>query len=323
MKRTFLIVFAAIAAACLLLGGCSAKNSGASNYMPNYDYALEGDLAPADRDNVLPDPSGTKPTDVLVNRKIVRNASLRVETLEFDKLLETLTGRTAELGGYIESNSVSGRGYYQSKALRTAELVLRIPADKLDTFLNDVDGACNVLSRNENVSDITDTYVDTEARLSSLRTEYDTLLDLLARAETLDEIIMLQDRLSQVRYEIESYEARIRSYDSLVSFSTVRIDVSEVERETVVEPETFGQEISRRFSESLESVGNGFRDFAVWFIGNLPELLVLLFFLVALPLIIVLICVKSAKKRAAKRRQAAEAKKAQESAAAEAPAKLE
>ena len=75
----------------------------------------------------------------------------------------------------------------------------------------------------------------------------------------------LQDRLTDVRYEMESYESRLRSYDSLIDFSTVTLNISEVERETRTEDETFGQEISRRFRESLEDVGDSARSFAIWF----------------------------------------------------------
>ena len=302
MKKHIIIAFALIFVLCTLFAGCSAKSSvphNGASYEAKNDY---GYLSDYESPMSTQAPSSQSGDDVLAGRKIIRNAELTVQTLDFDSFINGAIEKINSLGGYIESNSVDGNSYSSGRSMRSARLVARIPAEKLDEFLSVIDGLGNVTSRREGLSDVTDTYVDIEARIASLRTEYDTLLGLLEKAETLDEILKLQDRLTDVRYELESYEARIRSYDSQIAFSKVSMSISEVERETPVEEETFGQEVSRRFRESLEDVGEGFRDFAAWLIGNLPMILVWLVLLVALPLIIVLICVKSAKKRAEKRR---------------------
>lgn len=316
MKRSVLIIAAVMLSMLMVLSGCSK----AQNYSPvrkaaydSYNESLNGEPMPAPADNA---PSSTVNSDPLINRKIIRNASLSIETLEFDKFVSAINEKVNALGGYVQSNVVRNRSsYYVSGSgknrelyLRSAEMVFRIPAEKLDEFLSAADGLGNVTSRNETVSDVTESYVDVEARLKSLRTEYDTLLELLSRAENLEEIIMLQDRLTNVRYEIESYEARLRSYDSQIEFSTVSIDLTEVERETAVAEESFSEETSRRFRESLEDVGEGFRDFAAWFIGNLPHILVFLFFAVCIPLVIVLIIVGSVKRRRKRRKALAEKK---------------
>lgn len=320
MKRSVLIIAAIMLSALLLLSGCKASESERNYYPSSPEYsANEGrtDSAYKDPMNGGDSPSAPIATDPLINRKIIRNASLNIETLDFDNFVKSINEKAAALGGYIQSNVVRNTNYYRSYKsstpyLRGAEMVFRIPAEKLDEFLAAADGLGNVTSRSETVSDVTENYVDVEARLKSLRTEYDTLLELLSRAENLEEIIMLQDRLTNVRYEIESYEARLRSYDSQIAFSTVSINLTEVERETAVTEESFGEETSRRFRESLEDVGEGFRDFAAWFIGNLPHIVVVLLLVVCPPLVIVLIIVGSVKRRRKKRKALLEAKTAEE-----------
>lgn len=300
MKKLIVAIAAALVCACLVLTGCSkaynpAKDEG---YYPGSAYQEAPKYDGADSA-----PGGEAAEAVLANRKVILNASLTVQTLEFDEFIASVNARIAELGGYVQSSDVSGRGYYSSgRNMRSADITARIPAEKLDEFLAAVGEAGNVTSLTKGLDDVTDRYVDIEARLASLRTEYDTLLDLLSKAESLEDIIKLQDRLTDVRYEIETYEGKLRSYDSLIEFSTVTMDIIEVERETPVEEESFGSEVSRRFSESLSDVGEAFRDFGAWFIGNLPAILAVLVIFVALPLIIVLACVKSARKRAARRR---------------------
>lgn len=241
----------------------------------------------------------------LANRKIIRNADLTVETLAFDAFLEELSASVGSFGGYVESSSLGDRGYRNGQQLHYARYTIRVPAEQLDAFLNTVSDLGNVTSLNTGLRDVTTSYVDSEKHLESLRVEQQALLEILAKAETVEDIITVQDRLTYVRYEIESYEAILRTYDDQIALSSVNLTVNEVERETPVEKETFGQEVSRRFNESLENVGDWFKNFAAWFLGNAPEILVVLLFLGGQALIIVLI-VKGAKKRARKNREKAQ-----------------
>ena len=256
----------------------------------NTSYAMEPEYGKT---------AGTSPA--LSNRKIIRNANISVETLSFDEFLVQLSATVGEYGGYVESSSVGGRTMRYDHQLRYANYVIRIPADRLDDFLNTVSGLGNVTSVNTSLRDVTTNYVDSEKHLEALRTEQAALLDILSKADTVEDIITVQDRLTYVGYEIESYESILRTYDDQIALSTVTLNISEVERETPVEEETFGDEVSRRFHESLENVGNGFKNFGAWLFGNAPELIVILVILGGLVLIVVLV-VKGVKKRIAKKR---------------------
>ncbi len=299
MKKTIPIILAVLLLSVTLLCGCSARSFGVGQ---SDSSAKEAEAYyPGSAAFDAKDPAESAPSDVtavLSGRKIIRNAELSVEALDFDSFIRSMNERVRAYGGYIQSNYVDSSDY-SSGRLRTAETVVRIPAEKLDDFLSDVNGAGNVTRQQEDVADVTDNYIDTEARLSSLRTEYNTLLGLLERAENLDEIIQLQDRLTNVRGQIESYEAKLRSYDNSIDFSTVTMHIREVEQETVVTEESFGEETSRRFNESLNEVGDGFKSFAKWFIGNLPHIVVALLF-IALTLFIVFFSIKKTKKHNAR-----------------------
>lgn len=303
MKRVFLIVMVLLLAALPAFAACSIsksadreQNNGSRPSAATADYGLDykSPEAPAES---TPDGSSS----AVIGAKVIKNADLTVQTRDFDAFSKSLSSGIEAAGGYVERSDVGGRGYGSDRELRRASMVIRIPADKLDGFLSAVSEIANVVARSENAVDVTSNYVDTEARIKSLRVEYETLLDLLSRAESLDNIITLQDRLSNVRYQIESYEAKLRSYDDLVAYSTVRLEINEVERETVVEKEGFGSEISRRFRESLEDVGSGFRSFAVWFIGDLPHIVITLA-IIAGVVFLVLFIVRTVRKSRAKQR---------------------
>lgn len=311
IKRSRVIVLAAILCLCLACLGCS-KKAEIAPFAPDNSMAYDpGDFSSSENNGYAPQEGANDEArqDILAGRKVIRNVELTVQTLDFDAFTQGMDSKIASCGGYVQSN-VTGRDRYQrGSSLRTASMTVRIPADRLDEFLSTVEGLGNVIMKVENVNDVTESYVDAEARLASLRTEYETLLGLLEKAESLEAVITLQDRLSDVRYEIESYESRIRSYDSQIQYSTVKLEISEVERETAAEEETFGQEVKRRFSESMEDIGYGFTRFGAWLLGEFPVILLLLLLIVGIPALIVVLIVRASKKKKAKRLKAAETDK--------------
>ena len=91
----------------------------------------------------------------------------------------------------------------------------------------------------------------------------------------MEDIIAIESRLSEVRYELQSYESTLRTYDNQVNYSTVSIDINEVERETKVpEKRNFFEEIQYRLSDNFYSIGQGIREFTIWFISSLPYLVI-------------------------------------------------
>lgn len=330
MKRSMQFLALALTL-CLLVGGCSAKSNNAT--MPQAapkpaSYASD-EMEPMEEPNVTEGSFDAGATTgalegALASRKIIRDASLSIQTLEFDVFLEALSRSIAEAGGYVSSSYTSGNSYYR-QYLRSAQIEARIPADALDAFLTGVSGLGNVTDRSISVRDVTTSYVDTEAHLQALRTEQEALLKILENAETVEDLITVQNRLSEVRYEIESYESTIRSYDDLIAMSTVTMHISEVERETAVEQETFWQEVSRRFSESLEDVGQGFQSFGAWFLGNLPAIIVWVIILGGIAVVVVAVVRRSSKRRAqrAEQRRAETAQRLRDTQAAQAALKPE
>ena len=158
---------------------------------------------------------------------------------------------------------------------RYAHMTLRIPAEKMDQLTSLLDSDSNVTYRSRSSENVTLRYVDLESHVKALRIEQKTLLQLLEKAEKLKDIIALQSQLTQVRYEIESYESQLRMYDNLVDYSTIYLDISEVERTTNVTPvrASFFEETADRFSDNLYAVGQWLRASAVWLISSLPVLL--------------------------------------------------
>ena len=229
-------------------------------------------------------------------RKIIKNGDLSIQTREFDEFLTNLNRSILAVGGYVEASSINGNSYNKNR-MRSADVTARVPAEQLDAFCDQVSELGNVTYKNLYTRDVTLTYVDL---VKALRTEQQTLMDLLAKAEKVEDIILIQNRLSDVLYEIESYESTLRTFDDQIAYSSVHLGIQEVQRETTVEKETAGQEIARRFKENWEDVKDGFARFGIDFVSDLPIIIVWVVFLGIVVLVIVRI-VKGGPKRKARR----------------------
>ncbi len=253
-----------------------AESGGSLGYVSNASTA-DGTVkydAPSEMTDTS-DPSG----DPLAQRKIIRTLRINAETKAFDNATVALEQLCTGLGGYIESSSRSGGSirYSSSVIARSANYTLRIPADKLDAFRSGLGGNINIVSESSNINDITDQYYDVDTRIETLKIEEERLLAMLEKATELEYLITLEQRLSEVRYEIESYTGTLRRYDSQVSYSTVHLNLDEVVEytEIIQAPKSFGEQISIAFRESWTDFVDGCRDFALDFVYALPTLLVL------------------------------------------------
>lgn len=236
------------------------------------------------------------------NRKLIKNVNMEVETEEFDTLLGKVEQKVSALGGYVESShTYNGSSYYGSNN-RNASMTIRIPAEKLDDFLSEVAESSNVISRNDSVTDVTLQYVDMESHKKVLIAEQDRLLELMEQVESIEDIITLENRLSEVRYQIESMEAQLRTYDNQIAYSTIYLNIDEVTKLTPVKEQSTWEKISTGFVESLYGVGTGILNFIIKFIISLPYLVVWAIVIIVIILIIKLIR-KSMRKRKEKKRQ--------------------
>lgn len=238
------------------------------------------------------------------SRKLIKTVNINAETEDFDALVPNLQRQVETLGGYIESISVYDVGSYyleeQEVKQRCANLTARVPKEKLDGFLSQVGEQTNVTSRSENVEDVTLQYVDLESHKKALLTEQERLLTLMEQAESVEDIIAIEGRLSEVRYQLESMESQLRTYDNRIDYSTVYLSIEEVRKYSPTQTATVWQRIENGFVKSLEDIGFGIRDFAIGFVIDIPYI-VLWIVLIVVAVFVWRIVRKAWKKRRARR----------------------
>lgn len=225
----------------------------------------------ADSAEGLSSSSGTI-TVLPASRKLIRNASLDVETDQFDNLIRTITGQIAVLQGYVEDSAITGANmdYYNEPRRRYASITARVPQEKLDSFVAVVEQNGNVTSRNESTTDVTLQYSDMESKKKSLTMEQERIWDLLEKAESLDAVIALEKRLSEIRYELESMESQLRLYENQVEYSTVTLNINEVKTFTPTSPESVGERIQKGLAKNASGMVDFLTGFFIWLVTTSP-----------------------------------------------------
>lgn len=208
------------------------------------------------------------------NRKWVITMNLTAETGDLDAALDAVLAKVSQMEGYVESQSVSG-GSAGSGRHRYANLTLRIPAAVVDGFVEEVAGLTNLVSSSRNVQDITLTYSDTAGRVTALETEQARLLELMEQAENMSDLLEIEARLTEVRYQLENYASTLRLYDNQVDYATVSLYISEVEKYTPVEEPGFWEKITSGLADSIVNLGETIVAFITWLIIDLPYLAVI------------------------------------------------
>lgn len=245
------------------------------------------------------------------SRMLIKTAYMTLETTNFDDLINQIDELVKDYNGYYEDSVISGTG--NNRNYKSATLTIRIPNNQFDEIKSTLSSISTIISYQESTEDVTINYVDIEAHIESLRIEQETLNELLSNAEDLDTIIILQNELTSVRYEIESYESQLRTLGDLVSYSTITININEVLEETptvVIEElrdKPFKEKLSEAFSESVEDLKIDFMDNLVVFMSMLPGIIIFVI-IAAIITVTIVVIVKSAKRKAKNTAKNAETK---------------
>ena len=273
--RKLTAIMMAIAMTALLLTGCGASSKSVAVDMAMPEMAP---MAPAmdEMKNTISANSaaGGASANVQTGQKLIRKVNIDAETEDLETLLGSLTSQISSLDGYIEKQELYNGSSYASYRHRSANLTIRIPAENLDSFIGQVKDVSNVVSYNESQDDVTLTYVSTESRIKALETEQKRLLELLSKAENMSDLLEIEARLTDVRYELENVTSQLLVLANKVDYATVYLYISQVKVYTEVEEQTVWQRIGSGFKQNLRDIGQDAEDFFVWLVTYSPQLIV-------------------------------------------------
>ena len=325
MKRKFLLVIGLALSLVMILAACSGSGGGIGsasegvsdglNYSANekqsydenqvYDYDKATGVADGQVDDSQTKSNDeTKTQDYLASQKLIYRSSVELETLEFTESVKTIKELINKYNGFVESDrkSDSANDWYYSDYTKSSgtlneTIVIRIPTDKYSEFLSSVEGVGKVISKEENVENITKQYNDTETNIESLKIQESRLLEMMEQAKTIEDMVYVETRLSEVQRQLKSYQSSLSEMDTDIQFSTITVTIREVVKysPTVVE-ETFGERIKEAFDSSIESFVDFVQGLVIAIVYMWPFLILL-----GIIAIVIVIIVKSVSKRRAKK----------------------
>ena len=302
MKKTVSILLCMLLATTLL-AACSSGYSGgmdapaaapapempedapASDYDSSYGESEVGGFDVNDTLFTEPQDGGIMPVSAPaaegLAEKIIYSVTADIETIKFDDTIAMVNSLLGRYGAFIETSSIRGRNYASNYGgwteYRYAHFALRVPKEQLDAITANLDSLGNVTNLSTNAENITAQFLDTQSRLNSLKIQEERLLDMLKKAEDVPDLITIEERLSEVRYQIESITSLLRNWQNQVDYSYLTLSISEVEEFTEITEihRTYWQQIGDGFMSTLNGVGRFFMDFFKWLIIAAPVLVIL------------------------------------------------
>ncbi|WP_347174777.1 DUF4349 domain-containing protein [Polaribacter uvawellassae] len=197
-------------------------------------------------------------------RKLIKTGNVSFETKDLDKTRKTIVDLVNQYNGYIASDNE-----YKSDDRISTTISTRIPAEKFDVILNEIaKGVEKFDSKNIRISDVTEQFLDVEARLKTKKTLEVKYLEILKKAKTVREILDVERELGKLRADIESTEGRLKYLQNQVSFSTLSITF--YKQISAIETSFIGQ-ISKAFKKGFENV----KDFFLYLIHIWPFIIIL------------------------------------------------
>ncbi len=255
MKKQILIplvIFSSLFISC----GSSYENKDMATSGQTYtEEEYTGKLA--EQDNLNDEAEQRQPINnadatKVVERKLIKTGNVSFETENLAQTQLNILNAVKNLNGYISSDN-EYKSYYQI----SHTLTIRVPADNFDKLISIIsEGVEHFDNKSIDVQDVTEEYIDIEARLKNKKELEARYLQLLSKANTVTELLEIEREIGNLRAEIESIEGRLNSLKNRISLSTLTV--------------TFYKEIPNKTEfggKMADGIGNGWDNLMWFFIG--------------------------------------------------------
>lgn len=273
MKKRIALILTLLMALSILTscGSATMKDAAENNYKSEYDYMYSESASAGGMEVDFSDKDTTLDAADAVEKKIIKTYRIYLESKAFDDALALITSEAEKLGGYVSQSSVSGNA--STGRSRSASYTVRVPSADAEAYLNTISAVCNVRSSSLTTDDITDSYYDSKARMESLVEQESRLEAMMDKAQTLSEMLAIEDKLTDVRAEINALNKQIQLMDKSVDYSYVYVELSEVIEYHVEDP-TYLQRLGESFGDSFVNFAEVLGEALIIFIWILPFLFV-------------------------------------------------
>ena len=216
-------------------------SDGLAGTYDSYDYGageVMEEAADAEMDEMAAAEEGTTRTldsMTLLEEKLVYHCDMEIETTEYADTMSAIKNTIEKYDGIIQGENETDSSYnwyyedyYKTSGTMYNYLQIRIPSANYDAFLQEIDGVGKIVSKSTSVDNISQTYYDTTVEIKALETQEEKLLSMLENCETIEDMITVEERLTEVQYQLGKLKTNLRYMDVDVAYSYVNISVEEV-----------------------------------------------------------------------------------------------
>jgi len=194
-------------------------------------------------------PTTEQKSDETIERKLIKEGRIEFETDNLSATRKTIFEAVNKYKGYVSSDQE-----YKSPGRKSNTVVIRVPSGNFDNLLKDAtQGVEKFESKEINVKDVTEEFLDIQARLKTKKELENRFIDILKQAKNVSEILEIEKQIGQLRADIESIEGRLKYLQDRVSFSTLTMTFYE----SIPYETAFGQQFKSGFRNGWENL--------VWF----------------------------------------------------------
>jgi hypothetical protein len=194
----------------------------------------------------------------VIEQKIIKTGNLRFQTDDLEKTYEQIKNAVKKGKAFIQNDS-QGKEY----ASIYRRITVRIPSENFDPFIKDISSGVDYFENKEISSqDVTEQYIDIDARLKAKKKLENRYLELLAKANKMSEMLAIEAQLSAIREEIEAKEGQLRYMQNQVSLSTITIEFYKTIAEESGVTISYGAKIGN-------AIKSGFYGISSFFLGLL------------------------------------------------------
>lgn len=224
-----------------LLAGCSAGDSAGSAASATHAAASAAVPSPARGAAAYEDKAaGADPASAgvdVTDQKLVRTATLSLQVNDIGQATARVRAANLAAGGIVLSENIgsypSGEGDTTTGTAKVsvnphtyAVLVVSVPVDKLDATLDELQKIGTVLDRRSETQNVTEDFVDVQARVASMKKSVARVQDLIGRTSDIDQLVRLEQELSTRQADLESMEARLASLDRQTARSPITVNLT-------------------------------------------------------------------------------------------------
>ena len=252
-----------------LIFSCSSETE--TGGFPESKMSISSEMA------MMEDMRISVPPTSLVNeeKKIQRNANISIEVKNLDESIDKLNEIILLFNAEIISSNKGGLDFGQPYA----NIRIRVLSGNLDSAINEFKKlSTKIISENIYTNDVTEEFIDTEARLKIMKSTEDRFNSLLLKSETVEEIIQVEKELMRIRGDIESLEGRLNYLSKTTDTSEINLNLNE---QIPITGESW--KINDSFTSALQNLSS----FAKWLADFIINIIVFIPAIIVIALIII------------------------------------